>query len=171
MVGNSSAQLPLALLTHFFNSLSMTLLVALVCPLLCGWSTEVALCLIPRLSRNFSTPFSTNCVPLSEIKVLGIPNQHTMFFQMNFQTLVVEIVAMGSRPLSAWWSDQYPLEGISLVLLIGGKDRVWILPKWKRAMVLLCCVILCKSSGRRCQISGILHTSSHILCSLFLIVG
>lgn len=99
MAGSSSAQLPLAFPTHFFNSHIMTLLVASVCPLLYGCSKEVALCLIPRLSRNFSTPLSIKYVLLGEIKVLGIPNWHTMFFQMNFRTLVAKMVAMGSAAI------------------------------------------------------------------------
>lgn len=67
-----------------FTTSIMTLLATSVCPLLCRCSTEVCLCLIPKFVRNSSNPLPMNYFPLSEIKVLGISNWHTMFFQMNF---------------------------------------------------------------------------------------
>lgn len=99
MTWSSSSQLLLAFPTYFFNSSSMILLAVSVCPLLCGSSIEIALCLIPRHLRNFLTPLSMNCVPLLEIKVLGIPNWHTIFFQMNFRTLAAKMVVIGSASI------------------------------------------------------------------------
>ena len=96
LAGSSSAQLPLALSTRFFTSLSMTLLAASVYPLFCGYSLKVALCLLLRFMRNSSTSLSMNCFPLSEIKVFQILKQQTMFFQMNFWTFFAKMVAMGS---------------------------------------------------------------------------
>ena len=72
-----------------------------------------------------------------------------------------------AQSLSTWWTDQCPLGDISLVSLIRGKVWVCLLLKWQRAMVLLYCVALRQASERCCQISSILHISSHILCNIF----
>lgn len=95
MAESSLVQFPLAFITCFFNSLSMTLLDFSIYPLLYRCPSEVDLCLIPELSSNFSTPLSMNCVPFSNIKMLGMPNRHTILFQMNFRTLAAKIVVMG----------------------------------------------------------------------------
>lgn len=52
----------------------MILFVTSTCPLICGWQIHVFLCFTPCSNRNLVSLNPTNCVPLSDIRILRISN-------------------------------------------------------------------------------------------------
>ena len=87
------------------------------------------------------TPLLMNYFSLSEIKVLGISKWQTMFFQMNFWTFVAEMVAIGSGSIYfVKWS--MPTRRNFTCPFAGEKVQVCLLPKRRKAMKPLHCVIL-----------------------------
>lgn len=112
--------------------------------------------------RNSPTPLSMNFFSLSKVRVFGISNQKAMFFQMNFKTLVTKIVAIGSTSIHFVNWSMLTRRNL-LVLLLVEKVHVCLLPKWQKAMVLLCYAILLVVSEICYQTSGILHILSAVL--------
>lgn len=94
MVGSSLVQLPLAFLSRFFNSLSMTLLVSSICPLLCGCSTEVSV-FDPQTFMEFLNSFVNK--PCSIVRDQGVRNVKSVHNAIpnEFLKLASEMVVMG----------------------------------------------------------------------------
>ena len=70
---NSFGHLPFAPSNLLRNSTNMTLLAASTCPLVCGCSTELVICLIPKSIQNLASSLSMNCRPLSIMIVCDTP--------------------------------------------------------------------------------------------------
>jgi len=77
---NSSSHFPFASSSLLHSSINITLLAASSCPLVCRCSTELVICLIPRLVLNLTNSLSMNYRPLSVMIVCGTPYWHIMFF-------------------------------------------------------------------------------------------
>lgn len=86
MPGSSSTHLSLAFSSCFFNVDSRVLLVASACPLLWGYLGVEYRFLILSSEQKVLKVALSNCGLLSATIVWGIPNRHTIFFQMNFVT-------------------------------------------------------------------------------------
>ena len=85
-LGSSSAHLPFASSSLFFNPFTIALLVASACPLLWGYAGVEYLFLMPRPQQNSRKALLSNCNPLSDIRESGTPNLVMMFFHTNFLT-------------------------------------------------------------------------------------
>ena len=107
--GNSSTHLPFALSNLFFNSLTINLLVASACPLLCGLVSLDYLFLIPNSQQYLRKALLLNWRPLSNMRVCGMPNLVTIFHQKNFVLVsnigegfhfdpFGEIISFGKKP-------------------------------------------------------------------------
>lgn len=107
--GNSSTHLPFALSNLFFNSLTINLLVASACPLLCGLVSLDYLFLIPNSQQYLRKALLLNWRPLSKMRVCGMPNLVTIFHQKNFVLVsnigegfhfdpFGEIISFGKKP-------------------------------------------------------------------------
>lgn len=148
----------------------MTFLAASICQLLSGCSIKVSRCLIPIFARNSLTPLSMNYFPLSNIKVLGISNLHTMFFQINLLTLVVETTATSLASIHfVKWS--MPTRRKFTCPFAGGKGPTMYTPQVAKGHEAF---MLCNSLTSRWDILQNLWHSSHFFIyfvQYLLIVG
>ena len=90
-LGNSSAHLPLAPSSLFFNPFTMALLVVSAWQILYGCAEVEYLFLMPRSLQNSRKALLSNCNPLSDIRESGTPNLVIMFLHINFLTFTSRI--------------------------------------------------------------------------------
>lgn len=75
--GNSSNNLPFSSSNLVFKAFKMVIFITSVAPFVYGYLTYVNHCLMPNSSQNSQNSLETNCLPLSEIRILG-PNRQMM---------------------------------------------------------------------------------------------
>ena len=131
MCGNSSTHLPSASSSLFLSPLTMTLLTASACPFLCGCARVEYLFIMPRSQQYLLTALLSNWRPLSKMRVRGIPNQVTIFFQKNLLASTSLIFANGSASIHL---VKYfvPTNKYFLFPAILGKGHTMSKPHWAK---------------------------------------
>ena len=94
--GNSSTHFPFALSSLFLSPLTMTLSIASACPFPWGYAGVEYLLVMPKSQQYLLKAFLSNWSLLFEMRVRGIPNRVTIFFQRNLLASTSLIFANGS---------------------------------------------------------------------------
>ena len=119
-----------------------------------GCSTDVNTCLIPTSVHSFPNCWLANWVPLSEIRRLGTPKRHTMFFQTKCCTLCAVICATGSASIHLVKYSMATIKYFICLIANGNRPKISIPQVWKGHALYM---DLSSSGGALCQSACIWH--------------
>ena len=148
ILGTSSAHAPLVFSNLRFKPLNKTLFADSTYPFVRGCSTDANTCLIPTFVHSFPNCWLANWVPLSEMRHLGTPKRHTMFFQTKCCTLCAVICATGSASIHLVKYSMATIKYFIYLIASGNEPRISIPQVWKGHGLYM---DLSSSGGALCQ--------------------